>query len=113
VFLEGAAVSGKDVFIGGDGKDLVDYSLRVGGALGITVTMGDELANDGDTATNEQDNVGSDIENLSATPQVDTITGNDLDNEIDGFGGADVVQCGIGDDILILASGTRHVSCEL
>jgi len=94
-FLEGATTSGADTFTGGAGTDLVDYSLRT---AALTVTMGDDTANDG--LASETDNVKSDVENLAGGSAADTITGNDEDNKIDGNAGGDTIDGGDGDDVL-------------
>lgn len=97
VFREGAAPNGADSFTGGTGIDLVDYGARTDA---LTVTMGDGLANDGDVATGEHDNIGSDVENLSAGSADDDLTGNDGNNVIEGGLGDDQISGGAGDDQL-------------
>ncbi len=96
IFRQGAAADGADDITGGLGDDLVDYSNRT---AALTVTMGDGLANDG--LAGETDNIGSDIEWLDAGSGVDSLTGNDLDNRIDGGAGADtLISGGLGNDEL-------------
>jgi Ca2+-binding RTX toxin-like protein len=95
VFREGATANGSDKLAGGLGVDLVDYSART---TDLTVTMADELANDG--AANEMDNVLSDVENLKAGSGHDALTGNDLANSLEGGLGNDVIGGGAGDDML-------------
>jgi len=53
-FIQGAEPQGADVQIGNTGADLSDYSAR-SGAVAVSL---DGVANDGDIATNEGDNVG-------------------------------------------------------
>jgi Ca2+-binding RTX toxin-like protein len=100
IFREGAADSGGDTFNGGDGVDLVDYSARIltDGTNDLTITMGDELANDGDATANEGDNFGLDVENVIGGSGADNITGNDLANNINGGPGADDLDGGDGND---------------
>jgi len=95
-FDEGTAPNGGDVMNGGAGTDTVDYSAR---AAGVTVTMGDSTANDGDTATNEKDNVKSDVENILGSDSADVITGNANANRITGNLGNDTLNGGDGDDV--------------
>ncbi|MDB4972311.1 MAG: Alkaline phosphatase [Myxococcaceae bacterium] len=126
-FAEGDTANGGDVFIGGLGEDLVDYSLR---ANAVTVTMDGVAADDGEA---ELDNVSADVEDCNGGAGVDSITGNDLDNVIHGGAGADTlisggkgddfldgdadvavaIVCGEGDDIAVNGPATRDVSCEL
>ena len=94
-FVAAATDDGGDTFNGGLGVDTVDYSARTGD---LTVTMGDATANDG--LTGEEDDVGSDVEDLVCGEGDDTITGNDLANNIDGGDGADDLSGGAGNDIL-------------
>lgn len=53
-FITNAEPQGADVMIGNTGADLADYSARTGA---VAVSL-DGVANDGDIATNEGDNVG-------------------------------------------------------
>jgi Ca2+-binding RTX toxin-like protein len=53
-FVQGSAPQGADVMIGNTGTDTGDYSARTGAVQVIL----DGVANDGDIATNEGDNVG-------------------------------------------------------
>lgn len=101
IFRQGAAADGGDTITGGLGDDLVDYSNRT---AALTVTMGDGIANDGLAA--EADNIGSDVEWLDAGTGVDSLTGNDLDNRIDGGAGADtLISGGLGNDELFGNAG--------
>lgn len=94
-FSEGTGPSGGDTFIGGAGLDTLDYSARL---AGVTVTMGDDTANDGEGGATEGDNCKGDVENIWGSDQVDTITGNNLDNIIDGKDGNDTLNGGPGND---------------
>lgn len=95
-FAEGAATSGADVFNGGSGTDLVDYSSRV---AALTVTMDGVAADDG--LSGEMDNVKSDVESLSGGSAADTITGGTGDNTIDGNAAADTITGGDGNDVIL------------
>lgn len=104
-FVAAATDDGSDTFNGGAGVDTIDYSARTGD---LTVTMGDATDNDG--LTGEADNVASDVEDLIAGDGDDTITGNDLANNIDGGAGADVIDGGAGNDILFGGADVDELS---
>ncbi|MET0287897.1 MAG: calcium-binding protein [Polyangiales bacterium] len=130
IFLEGAATNGGDVFQGGAGIDLVDYSLRTGN---LTVTMGDDTANDG--LALEADDIKDDVENLFGGAGADNLTGNALANLIEGGLGDDTISgldgndrldgtdsgsatnnitCGLGDDFAFnKGAGTYAADCEI
>lgn len=123
-FNEEYLSTGGDTFEGGAGVDTVDYSHRSG--AGVWVTMADAVANDGfgtlpvrttpgtlalilaiETqapvtvgSSTEGDNVLEDVENVLGTGFADDITGNDLDNSIEGGAGADYLFGGDGADTL-------------
>jgi hypothetical protein len=87
------------VINGNDGIDTVDYSLR---ASGVTVTMGDATANDGEPG--DKNNISATVENLIGTDDTtgyDKITGNALSNRIRPGLGDDVVIGGDGDDTMV------------
>ena len=97
----GADPDGADTFIGGAGTgDTVNYTLRTG-AVGVTL---DGTANDGDIATSENDNVGSDgtVENVNGGGGSDTLRGQatSVVNVLTGNGGADTLDGGLGNDTL-------------
>jgi Ca2+-binding RTX toxin-like protein len=97
--------AGNDTVYGEAGTDTVDYSARL---EGVTVTMDLNVANDGDTAATETDNVRSDVENfVCPTGAFDcVVTGNASDNQITGGAGDDTLAGGAGDDIFVMgASG--------
>lgn len=88
------------------GTDLVDYSGRT---LGLTITTGDGLPNDGTTDVNfvtpgdqsEGDNIDSSIENVKGGSGNDSITGADgVDNVINGGPGNDTLN-GLGNSTAI------------
>jgi Ca2+-binding RTX toxin-like protein len=95
---------GADSMQGDDGVDTVDYHMRY---EGVTVTVGNGLADDG--GPGEGDAVAPDIENVRGGHGDDVLTGsdarneilgNDGDDQIDGGAGADVVDGGNGSDWL-------------
>jgi Ca2+-binding RTX toxin-like protein len=104
-FHEEAAANGGDVFNGGAGTDTVDYSERTDP---VTITMGDDTANDGDS---ESDDVKADVENVLGGAGDDAITGNDGDNLIEGGDGADTIDGGLGDDRLDGEGGDNVITC--
>ncbi|HEX5658487.1 MAG TPA: calcium-binding protein, partial [Polyangiales bacterium] len=108
-FVEGTLANGGDSIEGGLGVDLVDYSGRT---ADLTVTMGDDLANDG--ALNEHDDIAADVENLRAGSGNDQLTGNALANSIQGGLGNDTLGGNEGDDTLDgtdRSGATNDISC--
>jgi Ca2+-binding RTX toxin-like protein len=90
--LNGGA--GADTLNGGGGRDTADYSDRTNP---VTVTL-DGKAGDGEAG--ENDNVGSDVENVSGGAGNDVLTGSDADNVLAGNGGDDTLSGGDGNDNL-------------
>jgi Ca2+-binding RTX toxin-like protein len=89
-----AGGDGADVFQGGAGTDSVDYSNRT---AGVTVDIAPDLSadpDDGETLSNEHDDVKSDIENLRGSGEDDVLTGSTQANVIDGNAGADTLSGG-------------------
>lgn len=86
LFDEGASSNGRDTISGGDGEDRVDYGARTS-ALQISL---DGVANDGQAG--EQDNLGTDLENVTGGEGDDVITGNALNNKLDGMLGDDTLN---------------------
>ena len=80
-FLDGQP----DVFGGGAGTDLVDYS-GAGDAVNVSL---DGVANDG--VAGDGDNVGVDVEDITGTAKADTLTGSAAANELDGGDGNDTL----------------------
>ena len=89
---------GTDVMEGDLGLDTASYSSH---AARVVVTI-DGAANDGDPTANggtgEQDNVKTDVENLTGGRGNDSLTGNTAANAIHGGDGADTIAGGLGDD---------------
>jgi Ca2+-binding RTX toxin-like protein len=88
---------GADVFSGGPGTDLADYTQR---QSTVTVTLADDTANDGQSG--ESDNIKSDVEDVTGGQGGDTLTGDDDPNRLSGgpLSGADTINGGGGDDTL-------------
>ena len=97
---------GADNFQGGPGDDTVDYSTRIDD---LTITMGDDLSNDGGNGGAEGDNIHSDVENIFAGSGNDTIVGNASANFIAGGAGNDSITGGDGLDKLVGGTGTDTV----
>jgi Ca2+-binding RTX toxin-like protein len=85
---------GPDVLRGGPDADTVSYASSPGPVL---VTLDGQP---GDGQDGENDDVGSDIENVRATPSADEITGNTGANVVHAGGDADTVDGAEGDDEL-------------
>lgn len=112
---------GPDVMIGGPGFDSADYRDA---SPGVTVTVGDGLANDGnpgDGPPGARDDVQGTVELVDGTPGVDVITGSGSGNELrgnagddvlDGAGGGDAILGGAGGDLLTGGLGQDLVSGE-
>jgi Ca2+-binding RTX toxin-like protein len=94
-FAEGDAISGGDTFNGGAGVDTVDYSART---EDTTISIGGGAVSGEAT---ELDTVAADVENAKGGEGVDTITGSDLDNRLEGGLGADVISGGAGKDTIL------------
>jgi Ca2+-binding RTX toxin-like protein len=90
--------AGDDTLDGGDGVDTADYS---GEALGVNIDLGNNSGLDGsgdiDTLLN--------IENIVGSARADTLTGDGLDNSIDGGIGGDRIEGGDGADTLFGNNG--------
>jgi uncharacterized repeat protein (TIGR01451 family) len=90
---------GADELIGGGGTDTADYSDR---ADPIDVRI-DGLANDGEAG--EDDNVGTDVEDVVGGTGDDTLVGDAQANLLDGADGDDLLDGGPGADTLIGGAG--------
>jgi hypothetical protein len=89
---------------GGTGFDEVDFS---GAPLSVRVTL-DDVADDGPAG--DDDNVHSDVEDVSATGGNDVIKGSPGGNSIFGLSGDDVIDGGAGADIFDAGDGDDVVT---
>jgi Ca2+-binding RTX toxin-like protein len=122
-FDQGSVGNGSDVLSGGTGTDTVTYTARI---TSVSVSIG-AAANDG--ASNEGDDVRSDIEvaiggsagdtmtcgavvgcTLFGGPGDDTLVGRAGDDTLNGEAGADVLQPGPGNDTVSGGPGVDTVS---
>lgn len=90
----GNDTSGRDVYVGGAGFDLVDYTARTDP---LTLDL-DGVADDG--ASGEGDLIGADIERLYGGAGNDVLTGSPAVNWLYGYGGDDTLVGGPADDVL-------------
>ncbi len=90
---------GDDVLVGGTGDDTADYSDR---PQGVSV---DFAGGGGDGIPGENDVVAYDVENGIGTPFLDTFTGSDRNNRLDGGGGPDNLLGYDGHDVLVEGGG--------
>jgi len=95
-FSQGRSANGADSLTGGGGVDRVGYGRR-SGRLAVSL---DGVANDGDAAPAEGDNVGTDVEDVSGGSGPDTIVGDGARNALDGGAGNDFVDGRAGVDAL-------------
>ncbi len=93
---------GGDHLHGEGGFDLADYRLR--GTEGVEVLL-DDLANDGDPAIPEKDNVHVDVEDVRGSSGPDLLAGSGLANQLSGGPGGDQIIGGGGQDMLIGEEG--------
>lgn len=103
--------AGPDRIRGQAGIDTVTYTRPPFAAgeqteAGVSVSL-DGVANDG--AGGEDDDVGSDVENIDGGPGPDTLTGDAGPNEINGRAGDDVIRSGAGDDRLLPGDGADRI----
>ena len=103
---EPVSTGGTDVYVGGGGKDFLDYAGRTE-PLNITL---DGVADDG--AAGEADNVGADVEQVRGGNGADTMVGGPGPNWLDGWDGDDTVRGGGGDDSLFGRNGVDGVAGE-
>ena len=97
--LAGRDPGGADLFVGGDGEDLVDYAGRTA-PVNVTLASG---ADDG--AADEHDEVDASVENARGGDGDDHIVGSSSNNKLWGGPGSDVLIGGDGDDFLYGGEG--------
>ena len=102
---------GADVYSGGAGIDGADVSSQndEGVAQDVTVTL-DGQANDG--ASGENDNVQTDIEDVSTGDAKDSVTGNDEFNILSTLDGNDTLDGARGSDLLFSSSGDDTINAR-
>ena len=90
---------GADSFTGGPDFDSFTYNQRF-----ATISAdSDGVADDGEACPGvgcEGDNIGASVEGISGGTAGDTLTGNGVDNLLDGNSGSDTLSGGGGDDDL-------------
>ena len=90
------AGDGNDTIVGGAGTDTADYSTRT---LAVSLSL-DGVANDGDIATTELDNIGTDVEVLKGGLGDDILIGGAGNDTLFGGPGNDTLTGGLGADTL-------------
>jgi serralysin len=101
-FFEGqSGPSGSDSIHGAGGDDRVSYAGRTND---VDVSL-DNVRNDGEAG--EFDDVRSNVENITSGGGDDTLIGNGAANDMQAFGGNDVLQGLGGNDTLLLGSGNN------
>lgn len=95
---------GADILNGGDGNDYVSYAYRTA-TEAVTANLATGANTDGDTFTS--------IENLIGGGGDDELTGNDLNNILDGGLGADTLDGGDGIDTVSYSERTTSVTANL
>jgi Ca2+-binding RTX toxin-like protein len=112
-----AADTGADTLVGGAGTDTADYHARTGDLVIIL----DGTSPGGESG--ESDHLAADIENLIGGSGADALTGNALDNQLEGGPGAaidalfglagdDVLDGGEGDDALDCGAGDADLTLD-
>ncbi len=99
---------GADTLNGGNGSDWVAYTSSSGA---VTVDISDPGLDGG-----PDDGIGdqlSDLENIRGSAFADTLTGNNIPNEIDGGAGADAINGGTDQDIVTYAGRATAVVVDL
>jgi Ca2+-binding RTX toxin-like protein len=97
--------AGQDTVVGGAGEDTATYELE---SYDVTTITLDDSANDG--GPGEQDNLRSDVENVTTANGGDTssVTGSAVRNEINAFADRNTVNGGAGDDYI---NATCYPNC--
>ena len=99
-------LGGQDTFRGGPGADVIEGGSRQRPSASTTTTPApvnvslDDVANDGNAATSENDNVRSDVEDVWGGAGDDQLTGNGGPNKLFGDAGNDHLDGLGGDDEL-------------
>jgi Ca2+-binding RTX toxin-like protein len=96
--------TGTDTMSGGTGTDAVSYANRSGA---VTVDL-DGAADDGEAG--ENDNVASDVEDVTGGLGADSLTGDSNSNTLTGGAGNDTIDGSEGVDTLLAGSGADAVT---
>jgi Ca2+-binding RTX toxin-like protein len=105
VYADYDGADGSDDVNGGVGVDTAYYYRPTGNQ---TISIGDDAANDG--LAGENDNIHSDVENITAGEGNDTLSGNASANTIAGYGGNDIVDGRAGPDSLVGDNGDDTIT---
>jgi Ca2+-binding RTX toxin-like protein len=99
-----AGGAGSDDLNGGEGDDTADFSSA---SHGVTVDL------EHGAASGDGEDSLLDVENAIGSGAADTLTGNDLENRLEGGLGEDRVSGGGGDDVLLMKDGAADlaISC--
>ncbi len=97
---------GADSLDGGSGIDSVSYASANSGAI---IDLTDSINNAGSAAGDELLN----IENIIGSSFADDITGDNLDNLIEGLAGADTIDGGSGNDTVSYAQSLSAVNIDI
>ena len=90
------------------GSDTLDFSSLAGGAFGLDIDLSDTgtVVTYAGTGTL----LAEGFENVIGTANDDTITGDALDNELDGGLGSDTLNGNAGDDTFIISAGSDIIN---
>ncbi len=95
--------TGDDTVVGGAGTDTVTYAERSADITVVLGTAGAASTSNGDPALTEDDSIAT-CENVIGGAGADTITGNELDNQITGGAGDDTLTGGAGNDTFFMSA---------
>jgi Ca2+-binding RTX toxin-like protein len=98
----GGPVDAGDILVGGNGRDWATYHSH---RRGVWVTL-DGAANDGVASHSENDNVMTDVEDVTGTPFGDVLVGSDVANRLFGTEGDDFLFGHAGNDALVGEAGS-------
>jgi Ca2+-binding RTX toxin-like protein len=101
--------AGADMLEGGDDLDSVSYEDKTGSHT-VTITLNGAAGDDGEPG--EGDTIVADVENVVGSIGPDTITGNDLPNDIVALDAGDVVNPGAGPDLVDAGAGDDRIEAR-
>jgi len=112
-YLEGVPVvgtGGDDLLTGGAGDDQIDGTAGAFDTVSYQYAKKVKVDLGAGTATGQGKDTLVNVENVIGSERgSDFITGDDLDNHLDGWGGNDKLWGGAGDDILFGGGGNDHL----